>query len=191
MGIGARLQDKEIRMTIGVHDWDERLAAGESGEELLDELMREELGVEILRVTMPLQKLGLDRVLVSTTAKADQLRLTSVEYKADYVGAHTKNCFVEMVSMVERSKLGWAYTSNAEFLVHWIPAPESLAYVVPFRRLRRELDRWREVYPSRTVTSRDPNTGAEWHSSGLIVPMREYERISEWTLDTSELEADL
>tara|TARA_X000000368_G_C22910590_1_gene658370 strand:- start:196 stop:747 length:552 start_codon:yes stop_codon:yes gene_type:complete len=176
-------------MTSGVHDWDDRLTAGESGEELLDELMREELGVEILRVTMPLQKLGLDRVLVSDRPKNDQLRLTSVEYKSDYVGAKTKNCFVEMVSVVERNKLGWAYTSNAEFLVHWIPAPESLAYVVPFRRLRRELDRWREDYQSRTVTSRDPETGIEWHTAGLIVPMHEYERIAQWKLDTSALEA--
>jgi len=181
-----------------VYDFNRQLARGEAAEKLLDELIHQETPWYPLAVTdLEVQRRGIDRILLDKPAQgvADSLFtiassggfLKSAEYKADFTGARTHNCFVEMISVREQNKLGWAYTSQADLLVHWLPQPTSLAYVIPFEELRRNLDTWRELYPSRNIPNGE-NNQHRYTTTGLLVPQAEFEELAIRILDSSEIE---
>ena len=95
-----------------------------------------------------------------------------VEYKTDYKAAETGNAFVETVSVDTAGKAGWAYSSEADYLIYFIPG-DGLIYIIALEVLRRELPRWVREYPLRTAQ----NEGYATH--GLLVPLDEFERSAE------------
>lgn len=123
-------------------------------------------GYRVARATRAEQRKGIDRWLL----KGEQRH--SVEYKADSTAARTGNAFVETVSVDTACKPGWAYTSQAAYLVYYIP-PDGLVYLIRFPRLRRALARWVTSYEERVIA----NEGYQTH--GLLVPLAEFERLAE------------
>jgi hypothetical protein len=139
-------------------------AQGEAGEAVLDRFFSR--WYRILPAGRAQQRRGIDRVFV-----AGQRRL-AVEYKSDSTAAKTGNAFVETVSVDTSRTPGWAYTSQADFLVYFIP-PDGLVYVVQLATLRRALPGWLRRYPVRAI----PNEG--YHTHGVLVPLDEFERLAQ------------
>lgn len=137
---------------------------GLEGEAALDALFARWYRITAASATE--QRQGIDRWFSHDT------RRISVEYKTDTTAARTGNAFVETVSVDTSGKQGWAYTSQADYLAYYIP-PDGVVYVMRFSRLRRQLPRWDLLYPTRTI----PNQG--YHTHGLLVPLREFEALSE------------
>ena len=112
------------------------------------------------------QRRGIDRWLVNSAGKR-----ISLEYKTDVTAGRTGNAFVETISVSTADKPGWAVSSQATWLIYYIPDPEAV-YIIKFARIRQHLARWREQYPSRDI----PNVG--YVTTGLLVPLREFEQIA-------------
>ena len=148
------------------YDFTKQLERGEQGETRLDGLFaqREYL---IRPATRDEQRRGIDRWM--TNARTG--KVTAVEYKTDDLASKTGNAFIETVSVDTANKPGWAYSSEAEFLIYYLPQDE-LIYIVPFERLRRRLPRWEQTYPKRSAQ----NEGYQTH--GLLVPLCELEGIA-------------
>lgn len=157
------------------YEFDKQLRKGASGERFLDALFRDRFDIK-----PGVQRQGYDRVFTNRET-GERLK---VEYKRDATAARTHNLFVETVSVDTEDVAGWAYTSGADVLMHYIPEPESLCYVVRFQRLRRELPRWCSQYPERSIPNRG-RYGRSYHTVGVLVPQHEYEAIAEAVIDTS------
>jgi hypothetical protein len=150
------------------YDFMAQLARGARGEDVLDRLFRR--WYALTPATQAEQRRGIDRHFVTPAGR----RLT-VEYKTDWTAARTGNAFVETVSVDTAGTPGWAYTSQAAYLVYFIP-PDGLVYVLTFAALRAQLRAWTQAYPTRAI----PNT--TYHTHGLLVPLREFEALAETVL---------
>lgn len=146
------------------YQFDAQHADGLAGEAFLDALFSR--WYRIRPATAAQQRRGIDRWFRTAT------RRLAVEYKTDHTAARTGNAFVETVSVDTTHKPGWIYTSQADYLVYYIP-PDGLVYVLRFAVLRRELARWVALYPVRRI----PNEG--YHTHGLLVALWEFEAHSE------------
>lgn len=140
-----------------------KLAEGEAHERFLDRYFTRS-GFRILPATHDEQRQGIDRWF----ANCPRRLLMAVEYKADSTASKTGNAFVETVSVDVDHKPGWAYTSQADRLIYYIP-PDGLIYIVPFEVLRRKLPRWITMYPGRVVANQGYNT------HGILVDLAEFE----------------
>jgi hypothetical protein len=139
-------------------------AQGEAGEAVLDRFFSR--WYRIIPASAQHQRRGIDRVFVAGT------RRIAVEYKSDSTAARTGNAFVETVSVDTAGKPGWVYTSQADFLVYFIP-PDDLVYVLRPATLRKALPGWLRRYPVRAI----PNAG--YHTHGVLVPLDEFERLAQ------------
>lgn len=139
------------------YDFDRQLAEGEAGEAFLDEFFRRR-GHTVRPATREEQRQGIDRFIITPAG-----REMKVEYKTDHVAARTGNAFVETVSVDTAGKMGWALTSQADYLVYFIPG--QMIVVLPLRSLRWALPGWMREYPVRTAA----NNGYTTH--GLLVPL--------------------
>lgn len=146
------------------YDFSEKLAEGERGEAYLDTLWDSRW--QIVKAQRDDQRRGIDRWLVNSAGKR-----ISLEYKTDVTAGRTGNAFVETISVSTADKPGWAVSSQATWLIYYIPDPEAV-YIIKFARIRQHLARWREQYPSRDI----PNVG--YVTTGLLVPLREFEQIA-------------
>lgn len=142
-----------------------QLAIGQANETKLDAFF--ERWYVITPATMEQQRQGVDRIFT----RRDTGEVFKIEYKTDYTAAGTGNAFVETISVDVDRKPGWAITSQARILLYYVPGPE-VVYVIQFAQLRRQLARWEEIYPVRSI----PNRG--YHTHGLLVPLLEFERIA-------------
>lgn len=144
------------------------LHQGEQDEEVLDAYF--EHLFQVVAATPAQQRQGIDRVF----SREGQRIL--VEYKADQTATRTGNAFVETVSVdtVEDYRLGWAYTSQAEWLIYYLPL-SGRAYWIILSDLRIYLPRWERIYPTRAI----PNEG--YHTLGLLVPLSEFEMLCDGT----------
>lgn len=158
------------------YDFDEQFKLGDAGAVVLDAVLRREYKLLILPVDREWERRGIDRVILTPSGV-----VRSLEYKTDYTGARTHNCFVEMVSVVEKNILGWAYTSHADMLVHYLPHPENLAYCIMFEDLREKLDDWIRDYEPKTIHTKR-NDGMSYSSKGLAVPQDEFEAIADMVI---------
>ena len=145
-----------------VHDFARQKARGATGELFLDRVFVE--SYRIRRATEREQRRGIDRVFTNRETG----RETRVEYKTDYRAAETHNAFVETVSVDSDGKQGWAYTSEADYLVYYVPG-DGLVYVLALETLREQLPRWAEAYPHSVAL----NDGYNTH--GVLVPLDEFE----------------
>lgn len=155
------------------YDFITQLKRGHEGEAFLDALFGEEFLIVEPRGA---QRSGYDRLF----QPRDHSRASfTVEYKTDQTAARTNNAFVETVSVDSAGKIGWALTSQADYLAYYIPDPLALVYMVPFGDLRARLERWQSEYPMRSVR----NDG--YLTKGLLVPLAEFEEIAEAVIDVS------
>jgi len=147
-----------------VYDFNRQLGFGQHGENFLDAFLADDYAI----VDPQRQRDGIDRQF---THRGTGVTFT-VEIKTDRTAARTNNAFVETVSVDRAGKRGWAYTSQAAYLLYWIPGLDVL-YVVQFDALRAELPRWIREFPERSIPNRD------YHTIGVCVPLDEFERIAE------------
>lgn len=156
-------------MTTKPYDFAEKLAEGEAGEAALDKLW--DARWQVTKANRDDQRRGIDRWLLD----ADTNTLLSLEYKTDTTAGRTGNAFVETVSVSTTNKPGWAVSSQAQWLIYYIPQPETV-YGIKMARLRQALPAWQKKYPSRDI----PNRG--YVTTGLLVPLDEFEKIAAWVL---------
>lgn len=145
------------------YDFAIQKAKGEEGEAFLDAFF--ERAYIIQPSTEQEQRREIDRWFTNRVTD----KRVSVEYKRDETAGRTGNAFIETVSVDVRGVRGWVYTSEAEWLVYFIPKPETI-YVLRFADLRQRLPDWERRFPKRKIANRDYNT------MGILVPLAEFER---------------
>jgi hypothetical protein len=146
------------------YTFDTQLAQGQAYERRLDEFFQR-FGLTIRPATADEQRRGIDRWFIDATT------MESYEYKADSIAGATGNAFIETVSVDVMQKPGWAWSSQATYLVYLVTEPETI-YLISMRRLRRHLPIWQLRY--RTVQA--ANDG--YNTIGVLVPLRELEAIA-------------
>jgi hypothetical protein len=142
----------------------EQLAKGEKSENKLDRFFAEWYDIKLVGMTE--QRQGIDRIF---TKKATG-EILKIEYKTDWTARKTHNAFVETISVDTTNKPGWAHSSQADYLIYYIPGDE-LIYIITFVSLRMRLPVWKK-FPVRSIPNRGYNT------IGLLVPLCEFERIA-------------
>lgn len=148
----------------------EQFEAGQRGEYLIDGIMGR--FVDIKPVTRQGQRKGIDRIF-----KGDGERW-KVEYKTDFLAGKTGNVFLETVSVDTADKKGWLYTSDADYLLYYVP--DTLAfYLAKMEVIRRQSLWWQRQYPKGGAK----NPG--YSSEGILVPLREFERYCDLVLQLS------
>lgn len=149
-----------------MYEFKRQLNRGAEGERQLDEAFSRDYVIQ--EATVAEQRRGIDRIFVG---KRDDRRL-KVEYKTDFVAHKTGNAFIETISVDTAGKRGWAYSSDADYLIYFI-FEDLLVYIMPMTVVRERLALWLQRYRKKTVQ----NDGYQTH--GVIVPLTEFERYSE------------
>jgi len=109
----------------------------------------------------------MDRIFKS---KEDGIIFT-VEYKSDNQTHKTKNIFVETISVIEKNKIGWAYSSWAQLIIYYVKHLE-YAHIADMAMIKIRLSKWIKKYPIRDI----PNikNGETYHTRGILVPEQEF-----------------
>ncbi|HOA25293.1 MAG TPA: hypothetical protein PK801_14635 [Aggregatilineales bacterium] len=149
---------------MAVYSFNRQNAHGRLGEDFLDAFF-EQRGNYVQPATRWQQKQGIDRIF------ARESKLARVEYKTDFIAHRSERVFIETVRLDQDEKSGWAYTSQADLLVYFIPGARVI-YVMPLETLREQLPRWSALYPSRPVHNETYTT------RGVLVPLAEFERFA-------------
>lgn len=150
------------------YDFGDQLDKGKKAERKLDEHFSE--WFDIRPATPGEDRRGIDRWF--TDRKTG--RVFPVQYKTDWRATRSGNAFIETVSVDTANIPGWAYTCKAEWLAYYCPGTNGeQAYWVSPETIRRELARWVNRYPARTI----PNKG--YNTVGVLVPLAEMERIAD------------
>ncbi|MBN1430483.1 MAG: hypothetical protein JXB07_19085 [Anaerolineae bacterium] len=159
-------------MTGRTYDFQTQLAIGQAAEQLLDAELRKR-GYTVWSATRDDQRRGIDRWI----ARPPSERQWSIEYKDDLRAQHTGNAFVEVLSVDTVGRLGWAYTSQADYLLYYVHGDE-LVYVLKMQAVKETVPAWERLY--RTV--KVMNDGYNTH--GVLVPLHELEALAEavWNL---------
>ena len=152
-----------------MYKFDEQLSKGQAAEKKLDSLFSDTYVIQ--EAEMKDQRRGIDRFFVSRKLNT----ALSVEYKTDWRAAKTGNAFVETVSVDTQNKPGWAKSSQADYLVYYVPDDE-LVYVMKMKKMREHLNEWMSRYPERKI----PNQG--YSTIGVLVPLKEFEKHAEQVL---------
>jgi hypothetical protein len=148
------------------YNFGDQLSHGERGEALLDRFFARWFRIE--PATHEEQRQGIDRHFHHLTSHND----FTVEYKTDHTAARTGNAFIETVSVDTAGKAGWAFTSQADRLLYYVPG-KGIVYVLKMTAVRARLPFWQQAYEIREV----PNNG--YHTHGLLVPLEELEKVAE------------
>lgn len=127
---------------------------------------------EIRRATDEQQRQGIDRLYRDRETGEE----FTIEIKSDWTAAKTGRAFIETVSVDRENKPGWAYSSQADMLLYFIP-PLLLVYAVRLEKLRPHMSLWERVYPQRSIPN-SHQTG-DYFTRGLLVPLAELENIAE------------
>jgi hypothetical protein len=155
------------------YSFNQQLCHGEHGEEFLDHYFSRWFYIEPANPEE--QRLGIDRFFMSRNQK----HRLAVEYKTDETASRTGNAFIEVVSVDSSGKAGWAYTSQADYLLYYVP-PRAFIYMLKMADIRERLSLWHQKYPLRRI----PNNG--YFSHGLLVPLRDLERYAEGVFNADE-----
>lgn len=149
------------------HNFDDSNSKGKKGEKFLDKFFAPRY--VITEATKAEQWTEIDRWYVNRKTG----HRFSVEYKYDEQAGRYGNAFIETESNHESGRRGWIYTSEAEYLIYYIPDPETI-YVVRFEDLRRRFEAWKHTYPEKTVPNKEQHR--EFTTIGVPVPLHEFER---------------
>ena len=150
------------------HDFQEKLAAGDVGERILDNHFAKMFAIR--PATKKMQRCGIDRIFIAK----HNIRFT-VEYKTDYRAAETGNAYIEYESVNKGDGVvahGWLQTSLAQVFVYYV-AGEGKAFWIWAMRLKKVFPKWSLEYKSREAENKT------YHGKGLIVPLEELESIAD------------
>lgn len=146
------------------HAFDTSFKRGELVEGALDEHFSESFFIR--KATAAEQRTGIDRVFT------DEEDISfAVEYKADWRATETGNVFVETISVDTQRVDGWAYTSQADWLVYAFPQ-ERRYVLLRFAELRAKLPEWLRTFP------RGKARNATYHTHGVLVPVVVFETLA-------------
>ncbi len=148
------------------YQFSSQVKTGTRGETFLDDFFSR--WFQIAEAGTDDQRRGIDRYFTTRNHK----RRFSVEYKTDERAARTGNAFIETISVDSSGKAGWAYTSQADYLLYYVPET-GLIYMMKMGLIREHLSSWKEEYPLRQI----PNQG--YHTHGLLVPLIDLEHYAE------------
>lgn len=158
-----RSQSDQSQGQPQTYDMQEQLSKGEAAELLLDNHFSDRF--QIQPATRAQQRQGIDRIFTLRATEKSYL----IEYKTDWTAGRTGNAFIETVSVDTMNVLGWVYTSQAEWLLYYIPTTKKI-YIIRFTSLRDELDLWIDQFgPEKAI----PNDG--YFTRGIVVPLIEFE----------------
>jgi hypothetical protein len=129
-----------------VHDFSDSVTVGECYEDVLDKHFSHWYHIE--KATRQQQSDGIDRIFIDRRG-----RRISVEYKTDLAAARTGRIAIEVASVEESGKLGWAYTSLAQHLIEYVPGWRKI-FIANMLDVKKSLPDWHEKYKSLPV----PNT---------------------------------
>jgi hypothetical protein len=151
------------------YDFNEQLAEGDRGEASLDRHFSRWFRIE--PATPEEQRQRVDRHYRHRTSGQN----FKVEYKTGSTASRTGNAFIETVSVDTEQRAGWAFTSQADMLLYYVPG-KRVVYVLKMAAIRARLPFWLQKHEVREV----PNNG--YHTHGLLVPLEELERCAERVL---------
>lgn len=146
------------------HTWNNK-NIGDMGETILDKHFSKWFNIE--EVSREEQRLGIDRIFT----KKDIPVKFSVEYKTDLMAGKTNNVFIETMSVEEKNKLGWAYTSLAQYIMYFVPTT-SIYFVISVVEMKHCLAGWKTNYVEKRL--RNVMGKTVYHSSGLIIPIKDF-----------------
>lgn len=141
------------------HNFHYSHAVGTNGEDMLDQFLDQ--WFHVTPVSLPLQKVGIDRILHSPAGSA-----WTCEYKTDTKGHQTGNAFIETISNDRNGKPGWVHTSVADVLIYML-LKTGTGWVLEPATLREHIHRWTSQHPVKTATN------STYHSYGVLVPLDE------------------
>lgn len=98
-----------------------------------------------------------------------------VELKTDDRAHQTGNAFIETVSNDREGLLGWAHTSQADWLLYWVPGRHQ-CYRLAMGDIRDRVPHWRQVHDERSIPNK--GYGGDYNTIGLLVPLLELAAIS-------------
>ncbi|NJM66902.1 MAG: hypothetical protein HC851_15160 [Acaryochloris sp. RU_4_1] len=139
------------------YDFVKQFEIGTQHERTLDEFFRQYYWIK--QATRQEQRQGIDRWFHAPDGSS-----IAVEYKADRTAGRTGNAFIETISVDARAIQGWAYASQADALVYYVP-PRKTVWLICFVELRRYLAEWLQHYPIRQIPNED------YCTHGLLVPL--------------------
>lgn len=145
----------------------QQLAKGAGAEARLDRHFADRFQIE--PATHNQQRQGIDRRFTHRESGI----IYTVEYKTDWTAGRTGNAFVETVSVDRERTPGWAYSSQAEWLVYFVPKRLTI-YRIAFTDLRARLPLWLATCkPAPPI----PNHG--YHTLGILVPLCEFAQVAD------------
>jgi hypothetical protein len=144
----------------------DQLAKGAAAETQLDRHFADRF--HITSATRAQQRQGIDRHFTHRQSGATY----TIEYKTDWTAGRTGNAFVETVSVDSAAIPGWVYTSQAEWLAYFLPAPATI-YLIAFPTLRACLPQWLA-----TCKAAPPIPNRGYHTLGILVPLPEFAQIA-------------
>lgn len=145
------------------YEMKKQLARGEEAEQLLDRHFADRF--EIRAATRKEQRQGIDRIFVQHESQRRYL----VEYKTDWTAGRTGNAFVETVSVDTKNIPGWAYSSQSDWLIYYVPDQQRIL-ILSFARLRELLPSWIQKHKAAPPI---PNRG--YNTLGILVPLSIFE----------------
>lgn len=148
-------------MESKVHDGSHSNAIGLKGEQILDAYFSKFYTIE--EVTMNEQFQGIDRFFHKGDIKL------AFEYKCDTYTSG--NVFVETLSNIESGRLGWAFTSKADYIVYFFLNYDFFLLVKP-ADVKNALKDWVKCCRYRDVYNKVE--GREWHSRGRLVTIEQF-----------------
>ena len=158
-----------------MYGFNQQLKEGEQQEQKLDAFFARWYNIQ--PVAMDMQRLGIDRLFT----RRDNGHVFKIEYKSDWTASKTGNAFVETVSVDTPHTPGWVYSSQADYLIYYLPKAMR-AYIIAFENLRVRLPQWTK-FPTRSI----PNQG--YNTVGLLVPLAEIERVAKQVVYLDESSA--
>jgi hypothetical protein len=153
-----------MRKAGSEHIFQDQLHEGKRAEHFLDIYFARWFHIHPVSLDTELRD-GYDRVFQRRN-NAERLK---IEYKADWQASDTGNAFIETISVYEERKPGWAYTSQADMLIYFVP-PRGAVYMLPLSAIRFMLASWKLRY--REVPA--PNQG--YKTYGILVPLLQFGR---------------
>jgi hypothetical protein len=151
------------------HTFSEKLAAAAKWEAKLDDWLGK--SGYVVRPLGPYQP---DREVVLR----DESGIITVEYKCDEEAIKTGRLFIETVSNDVSGRLGWAKTTNADWILYFVVPVRVFAFRP--ETLRAALDRWSGHFPLKKADN------GRFNTLGVCVPESVARSAAEYVAELSE-----
>ena len=104
--------------------------------------------------------------------------VVSVDWKTDHRSALTGNLAVEVIANSSSGKLGWVFTSQANYIVYLLP---TLSRLLWFKTavLRAAVIEWLPIYPTKAAHNDNRHDRFLYTTWNLTVPLEEASRLAD------------